>query len=280
MGDPYVIQNSQGVPMIASAPSDSNAKTRTEDPVRHIDLDPREIRFYREEGYLIIPGLFSAETAESLRTEILENLRILTDMGAGNGKLIQSAQYLKGSKLDAYVNSPSLAHLASQLLGADAKLYLPFTAVKRAKGGGAFHLHQDGQYTRIDGGGLNIWAAMVPMSPENGALLMAPRTHKLGILAAHQSPDGDGHRETDVEPELLYPIRLNPGDAVIFGRLTIHGSGKNHTDVDRVAYAVQFHHPDARAFWPEENAWHRLSDRPKYQVGPVDRLVGKDEKGE
>jgi ectoine hydroxylase-related dioxygenase (phytanoyl-CoA dioxygenase family) len=39
-------------------------------------------------------------------------------------------------------------------------------------------------------------------------------------------------------------LELNPGDIVAFDRLTVHGSGPNMTNINRVAYAVQFHRYD------------------------------------
>ena len=75
-----------------------------------------------------------------------------------------------------------------------ATLYLPFTAVKSGGGGGRFHFHQDNQYTRFDGPGINIWIALSPMSPENGCLQVVPRSHLAGTLDSVENPDGDGHR--------------------------------------------------------------------------------------
>ena len=69
-------------------------------------------------------------------------------------KLKQTHEYLEGSALDGFVNSPGLLSLAEQLMEGSSTLYLPFTAVK-SPGGGRFHFHQDNQYTRFDGPG--IW---------------------------------------------------------------------------------------------------------------------------
>ncbi len=247
------------------------------DPIQKITLDNRELAFFKEEGYLVIPGLFSQDVAGQMRGEILA---LLKELGAKSGKLVQTAQYLPNTLMDRFVNSVHLKALAGQLLGGTSSVYLPFTAVKSARGGGPFHFHQDNQYTHFDGPAVNIWCAMVPMTPENGALNIAPRTHKLGTLESRQSPDGDGHRETGLLPENYFPVRLNAGDAVAFTRLTIHGSGSNQTPEDRVAYAMQYHRDDVKSFWNDEKAWKLLKDFPRWDTRPVDKIVKKEVDGE
>jgi 2-oxoglutarate-dependent dioxygenase len=223
----------------------------------------------------VVPQLFSFETAQRMKEEIAE---VLAELKNTNGKLVQTIQYYANGVMDQYINSEHFRYLASQLLGGESSLYMPFTAVKKANGGGQFHFHQDNQYTRFDGPALNIWSAMVDMSPENGALMVAPRTHHLGTLASNLGPDGDNHRETEKLPEYFYPVRLRAGDAVIFSRLTLHGSGKNMTSEDRVAYALQYHRNDVKAF--KDGEWKLLTERPIYPTKPVAKIVKMENDGE
>jgi 2-oxoglutarate-dependent dioxygenase len=53
-------------------------------------------------------------------------------------KLRQSGEYLAGGMLDAFVNSPAMLSIATQLLGGKSSLYMPFSAVKNGGGGGRF----------------------------------------------------------------------------------------------------------------------------------------------
>lgn len=222
--------------------------------LRYSQLSGQEISFYDKYGYLYLPGLIAQETAAALAQETLQ---VMTGLGVGQDdlrhastskdKLRQSRQYVKGSSLERLIHSAALSAVAGQLMGGAATLYLPFTAVKSGGGGGRFHFHQDNQYTRFDGPGINIWFALVEMSPENGCLQIAPGTHLQGTIDSVESADKDGHRTVAVEPEAFLPLRMMPGDAVAFTRLTLHGSGANITDQPRLAYAVQFHRDDVRA---------------------------------
>jgi 2-oxoglutarate-dependent dioxygenase len=247
---------------------------------QELQLSEGETRSYREEGYLLLPGLLDEKTAADLKQEVLDIMKQSANLSheqlaqtqGKSGKLIQTAQYLRGSKLDELINSDSLRALASQLTGGPSSLYLPFSAVKAGGGGGTFHFHQDNQYTRFDGPGINIWFALSPMTPGNGCLQVVPRSHLSGTLDSVQSPDGDNHRTVANDPTRFLPVRMRPGDAIAFSRLTLHGSGANETNEPRVAYAIQYFRDDVSATWDGETKL--LKERPRYtNIAPVEKIT-------
>src|SRR3954447_21329409 len=103
--------------------------------IEPLTLTSNEIAFYRNEGWLYLPGLIARDDAAAMRREVLhimdqlgwpiERLRVPV---AISSKLIQSREYLPGSRLDALINSAELLAIASQLLGGPSTLYMPFTA--------------------------------------------------------------------------------------------------------------------------------------------------------
>lgn len=245
--------------------------------INPIELTDAEVRFYQNEGYLYLPGFVRAEEVDALREEVLDVLEAngisreqLSRATSTADKLRQCSQYLAGSRLDALINSPETLAVASRLIGGKAYRYLPFTAVKAAGGGGVFDYHQDNNYTHHDPavGSINIWVALVDMTPENGCLEVVPRSHLNGQLPSVET--GDGHRKLEIDPSTLFPVRMRAGDAIAFTRWTVHGSGKNTTDQPRVAYALQYHREDVK--WKDGNTWKRLVDYPRSQTPPVTRL--------
>ena len=255
----------------------------SEEILRYWDLSANEIRFYDEYGFLCLPGLISGVCAAALAEEVLcvmEGLGItradLRQATTSKDKLRQSRQYLAESQLERLVHSAGLLAIAAQLMDGPSTLYMPFTAVKSGGGGGRFHFHQDNQYTRFDGPGINIWFALHEMSPENGCLQMAPASHLSGTFDAVESEDRDGHRTVTIEPEAFLPLRMMPGDAVAFSRLTLHGSGANSTDQPRLGYAVQFHRDDVRATRDGVDIG-LLKANPRYKIGPVDAIAPANE---
>lgn len=253
-------------------------------PVAELQLTPNEVRFYREEGYLYLPAVVNAETVAALQNEVYEVMAAaghsrddLRQTSGAKGKLVQSGQYLRHSTLDSYLNSPQLLALACQLMEGESSLYGRFTAVKSGGGGGTFHFHQDNQYTRFDGPGINLWMALSPMSPENGCLMVVPRSHLEGTLDGVQSPDGDVHRTVADDPTRFLPIRMAAGDVIAFSRLTLHGSGPNNTAEPRLAYAVQYHRDDVKAVWDGQEP-RLLKGSRRWNTGPVEKLSVPDVK--
>ena len=248
------------------------------EPLRLADVPDNDVRSFREEGYLLIPGLLTTGDAALLRAEVMA---IMDTIGLPRRALRQTSQYLRGSRIDALVNSPRLKALVARLIGGDGTLYLPFTAVK-SPGGGPFSFHQDNQYTKWDGPGIlgiNCWFALDEMSPENGCLNVAPRSHTKGtVQGVDYEPDpGEHHRKVAADPASFLPIRMHPGDCIAFDRLTIHGSGPNTTATPRVAYAVQFHRDDVNATWPDGRTLP-LKPHPRWtDLGPRDVITPPEE---
>lgn len=248
--------------------------------VSPLALTDSEVEFYHQQGYLPLAGFLTADAADALREEVLDVLEAngspresLKTANTAADKLRQCSQYLAGSHLDTLINGQTTLAVASRLIGGPAIRYLPFTAVKNGGGGGTMHFHQDNNYTRHDPavGSLNIWVALVDMSPENGCLQIVPGSHG-EQHTSRQSDDGDSHRQVDVDPLACVPMRMRAGDAVAFTRWTVHGSGVNHSSDPRVAYALQYHRDDVRWYDAESDTWKLLVDEPRSATPPVARL--------
>jgi 2-oxoglutarate-dependent dioxygenase len=249
--------------------------TVTADPVISPSVAPELLREYKEQGFVVLRGLIPPAAAAALRDEVMGIMEVI---GLGQTKLKQTGQYVAGSAIDGLVNSPNLRRVASELMEGPSTLYMPFTAVKSGGGGGEFHFHQDNQYTRFDGPGINLWFALTPMTEENGCLRCVPRSHLNGTLPSF-SPENDGHKAVTFDPEEFVPVLMEPGDCVAFTRLTVHGSGPNATPEHRVAYAIQFHRDDVSWSADGGETWKLAKDNPRWQTGPVERITAPQGSG-
>ena len=218
----------------------------------------------------MLPGILSPIEAAALRDEVMG---IMETIGLGTSKLIQTSEYLAGSALDGLVNSPNLKSVASAQMGGTSSVYLPFTAVKSGNGGVEFNFHQDNQYSRFDGPGINLWFALTPMTADNGALRVVPRSHLDGTLPSEESPDKDGHKEVTFDPADCVPVLMNPGDCVAFTRLTVHGSGPNHSPEHRIAYATHLHRDDVNYSTDGGETWKSAKENPRWNLGPVKKIT-------
>jgi len=238
--------------------------------IKETQLSAQQITSYKEEGYVLLRGLISPDEAARLRREVMD---IMDKIGLPLTKLKQTCEYLEGSELDSFVNSPHLKSIAEQLMGGPSTLYMPFTAVKSGGGGGRFHFHQDNQYTRFDGPGINLWFGLETMSAQNGCLQVVPRSHLQGTYDSIAASNDDSHRMVKWEPKDFVTVDMQPGDCVAFSRLTVHGSGTNSSPDPRVAYAVQYHRNDVRWFDRETNSQKLLLDFPRWHVKPVKAIT-------
>jgi hypothetical protein len=208
-----------------------------------------EKQHYDDEGFVLLRGVLPPGQAQRLHGEVMEIMGVI---GLEPTKLKQTWQYRVGSAIDHFVHSEEMRTIASALTGGPSTLYLPFTAVKTAAGGGRFHFHQDNQYTRFDGPAINLWTALTPMTVANGCLQVVPKSHLKGTLESDLSGDGDTHRKVKWEPSDFVDVLMEPGDVVAFTRLTVHGSGPNNSPGHRVAYALQYHRDDVHYLDGEE----------------------------
>ena len=230
------------------------------------------IETYHEQGFVVLRNLLSPETAAALYQETME---VISSKNMPDSFLAQSSAYLKDSALDRLNNGGELRAIVSAFMGGPSSLYLPFTAVKGPYQG-AFKFHQDNNYTLHDGPSCNCWIAFGNVTKDNGCLKIVPGSHKLGTVESRAMfVDADGnesHRTVAEEPTEWLDVELNPGDAVLFTRLTIHASGENKTDKLRVAYAVQFHRDDTKWLNKETNEWALLKESERWEIGPVERF--------
>ncbi len=235
---------------------------------------------YADQGYTILRGLISKEQAALLRQEVLD---VVAARNMPDSYLAQSHEYLVGSALDELNNGPELRKVVSDFMGGDSSLYLPFTAVKGAHQG-PFLFHQDNQYTRHDGKSCNCWIAFGPCTEANGTLQVVPGSHKHGVYeskAMFVDEDGnESHRTMAEEVTDWVDVELEPGDAILFDRLTVHGSSANETDEPRIAYAVQFHRNDTKWLDKEDDTWKLLKEDQRWDIAPVEKFSALAQVGE
>jgi hypothetical protein len=90
--------------------------------------------------------------------------------------------------------------------------------------------HQDYPSMLSSSDSVVVWIPLVDVSPENGAVIFYPQSHKLGPLRT--SLGTSGFAEVDIDIEKYKPIQpsLQIGDIAIFSTLMVHGSGDISND--------------------------------------------------
>lgn len=218
----------------------------------------KDADFYKENGYLLVRGVFSQEEVEAMR-EAVEKIiqraaRANMDRNhAWKGDYLPPEQLsrlvLKGFHDVHYHDAaflralahPNMVAVLNRLIGPNVQLHHSKMLVKPPEKGAAFPMHQDYPYFPHEKH--SMLAASVHLDDadeENGCLRVIPGSHKQGPLP-HTGRHYLNHKEY---PILLgTPCPARAGDVLFFNYLTIHGSDVNRSA--RTRRNVLFQYRDA-----------------------------------
>ncbi len=217
-------------------------------------VSAEQVHFYRDQGYLLVPGVFSPHEAETFRAEAqalaqrIEKLRGMEDptwstvrTGRTTIQHCHDVQFYSalfcGLMLD-----PRFTGLAQALIGPNVQLHHNKMFIKPPEKGSPFPMHQDYYYFphRHD----SMIAAIVHFdasTEEKGCVRVVPGSHKLGPLKPAASDNSLSADEYPIEKAV--PCVAGPGDVLFFSYLTIHGSGINASNSARTTLLVQMRDP-------------------------------------
>jgi ectoine hydroxylase-related dioxygenase (phytanoyl-CoA dioxygenase family) len=239
-----------------------------------------DVDVYREQGFVLVPQLFDAETMAQMRAEADALLERVVTAGAKvnatwKGKwreqLIgdepQDAPTMMGmmgeADVAAMANAVSSVHnvqyhsaiftklllderltgVVAQLIGPNVELHHTKYHVKPPAVGAPFPMHQD--YPFFPHEQHTMLAAAVHIDDatvENGCLCLVPGSNKLGPLP-HVS-EGSHYLPLDEWPlERAVACPAKAGDVLFFNYLTVHGSYVNRSDRPRRLLLIQMRSP-------------------------------------
>lgn len=227
---------------------------------------------FRADGYAIIRGFFDPQEAAELKAKSDElyaigiehpvtyrhgNLayEILPEKHFGKRYLIQAYWFAWAAKFyDELRSRHQYLDVLRPVLGDDVK---QVTQQIHWKPPGArisgYRFHQDlmfreakHAYEDVVRDTVTIGVAIDRATKDNGCLRVVPGSHKLGYLGLSDNGSGSIMKGLTLEDELvgvgidpasIVDVELEPGDAVMWGLLTVHGSLPNESNNDR-AFAL------------------------------------------
>lgn len=224
-----------------------------------------DVEFYKENGYLLVKGVFNEAEVQAMRDGIdgiiSRAVQAKADANAAwQGDFLDpeevrkvvlkgfhDVQYHDASFLRAIVHQNMVAVL-SQIIGPNVQLHHSKMLVKPPENGAAFPMHQDQPY--FPHANHSMLAASVHLDDadeENGCLRVIPGSHKEGPLK-HVGMHYLNHKEYPISDGTPCPAKA--GDVLFFNYLTIHGSDRNRSE--RTRRNVLFQYRDATDY-PTEN---------------------------
>lgn len=198
-----------------------------------------QIEQYYCDGYLVARGLVDPAVCQ----EVIDQAGA-PEAGSRDWvpRCFKPAEPQADAPLHRMLVQPRVMAAAEDLLEHEVRVYFGMLAVVRANGGEGLPWHQDNMYNTVLGRALNIFIALSRITPDMATLWVAPKSHLKGVRESQEKQGANaGHRQLVGEPEdaVQMPL-LEPGDACVFDRNTLHRSLTNATGQDRYAYAAQF----------------------------------------
>jgi ectoine hydroxylase-related dioxygenase (phytanoyl-CoA dioxygenase family) len=223
-------------------------------------LSPDQLKFYHDNGYLLVEGLISKKEAAEYRRECHElaarlgkssNLDATWGSARATVAAAQKTQVLHAHNVQFYsaaftklLVDDRFTAAAADIMGTpNVQLHHTKMFIKPPEKGSPFPMHQDFHYFPHDKN--TMIAAIIHFDDaplEKGCVRVIPGSHKLGPLP--HSSEGGWHLPADQYPiEKATPCPARAGDVLFFSYLTIHGSGLNTSAEARTTVLVQMRDP-------------------------------------
>lgn len=224
-------------------------------------LTPDQLSFYRDNGYVLVKGLLTSEEAALYRKEchdLAARLQKVRKIDATWGSARQAVAGAADTQVlhchDVQFYSAAFSKLlvhdgmtggASDIIGSpNVQLHHTKMFIKPPEKGSPFPMHQDHPYFPHDRDSMIAVILHFDAAPvEKGCVRVVPGSYKLGPL--EHSHEGGWHLPFEQYPiESSVPCPAEPGDALFFSYLTIHGSGVNTSQEARTTLLIQMRDPE------------------------------------
>ena len=214
-------------------------------------LTEAQVRQFDTDGFVEIPGLFSADEIVRLR-ELFDGFEVESDaflkslenerlMIAESGAITFTTHLVARSpELAAFAKHPSLVGVCVDLVGPDVNVYWDQAVYKKPEKPRRFPWHQDNGYAYVEPQQyLTCWIPLTDATLANGCPQVARGLHRKGTLQ-HTYVDPLGYECFNQPPSEVMVAEAPIGSAVVFSSLTPHLTGPNTTDAVRKAYILQY----------------------------------------
>ena len=211
-------------------------------------LTLEQVADYRRDGFVLLGAVIDADgIAELCEEERRFRPRLPDAAGANRTLLVRTQLCHRSEPVRRFATAGPQVAMVADLLGPDVCLThqqfiakLPDDPATTSE----ISFHQDNGYGRLDPPtDVTVWVALHDTDEHNGCLSVIPGSHELGVAAHGQSDVNPYLRQTDADADRAVNLPMKAGEAVAFTGQTLHASGPNHTDHERVAMFVRYCEP-------------------------------------
>lgn len=246
-------------------------------------LQPQQIEFYRENGYLKLAEVFSPELLRhyqsSIHARVAELSRNALPMEQRDtyGKAFLQIMNLwtESNQVKEFVFGKRLGRVAAELMGVSGVRIYHDQALYKEPGGGITPWHADQYYWPVDSDRtVTAWVPLQATPQSMGPLIFSERSHRL--QSGRDLEISDESEMTLKQALAQFPVEdsgYNLGDVSFHSGWTFHRAGANTTDRPREVMTMIFMDENIRVA-PPKNKNH-LMDMERWMPGlrPGDMLA-------
>ncbi|WP_281846775.1 phytanoyl-CoA dioxygenase family protein [Olleya namhaensis] len=235
-------------------------------------ITPDDIKFYNENGYLIIRDFLSKQKIDklnnnynNLRKELAQ--RSLIKESDYENEISQIRDIWKyNSEFEKLILEGEISKTAPLFFkDASCRLLHDHIINKPIKNNGVVPWHQDYTYWPTDNpNGLSFWLSFSDLDKESGVLQVIPKSHTWG----EEKPiDFMNDIKIFKEDNIEY-LTVKKGDLVVLHALSWHKTSSNTSVNERNAY-ISLWIPSNSRYAPKHASWHPVNDNVTVQENEV-----------
>ena len=212
-------------------------------------LSPEQTVFYREQGYLVLERQVPMNLIEDMRAEVEQFCRVAATMDDSDERLDLESTHSRENPRVRRIKLPHrqlvtcrelmtrdcILDPVRDLLGPDLRLHTSKLNMKSAGFGAAVEWHQDWAfYPHTNDDILAVGVMLDDMTPDNGALLAIPGSHR-GPLFDHHDEQGfrGAIRASQIDAGRAVSLCAPAGSISLHHVRLVHGSDLNRSGLDR-----------------------------------------------
>ena len=221
------------------------------------DLTENEIADFARDGVICLRGLYSSEWVERLAKE-LDTIRERGVLGTGIKVDGSYYEWLQNDVIrDFVLFGPTAKPVAQALSTQRLNFFYDQVFIKEKLGGKGTPWHHDHTFWPLDGSQIaSVWTAMEPVTASGSALEFVAGSHLWGKKFEAVGVGGSVPSNDKVEalPDIdanrdqyrILSWELEPGDALLFNAMILHGSRPNSAALTRRAITTRWTGDDVR----------------------------------
>jgi ectoine hydroxylase len=253
-------------------------------------LTPEQLREFEQEGWLFLPGCFSPEEVAALRAEAdriyrSDRQEVWREKSGAPRTAFAAHTYNEAFRiLGAH---PRLIEPVEQFFGEKLYMHQYKVNAKAAFEGDVWQWHQDyGTWARDDGmpeaRAMNIAVFLDEVLPINGPLMLIPRSHTKGVLAAAHDKQSTSYPLWTLDHDTVARLAQEggivaptgkPGSVLMFHGNLVHGSSGNITPFPRTIVYLTLCAVSNHIRTPTRPEWIAHRDFRPIETVPDDALL-------